>query len=70
MPCPSGVHIPNVFRFYNAWALGGSLAGEFIRSAKDLQLTPAALAERLTELSVPLPLATTVKLAVPPADTT
>ncbi len=27
MPCPSGVNIPNVFRFYNAWALGGSLAG-------------------------------------------
>jgi hypothetical protein len=27
MPCPSGVAIPNVFRFYNAWALGGSLAG-------------------------------------------
>ncbi len=27
MPCPSGVSIPNVFRSYNAWALGGSLAG-------------------------------------------
>jgi uncharacterized protein len=27
MPCPSGVSIPNVFRSYNAWALGGNLAG-------------------------------------------
>ncbi len=27
MPCESGVAIPNVFRFYNSWALGGNLAG-------------------------------------------
>jgi DNA helicase-2/ATP-dependent DNA helicase PcrA len=34
-----------------------SLAGNFIRYAKDLQLDPADLRQRLDELSVPLPLA-------------
>lgn len=48
MPCPSGVSIPNVFRFYNAWALGGTLAGS--RNAyKRMLMSNNSDASRCTE---------------------